>query len=120
MPKRYEKSEKISKSKNNSFPVINEYGDLAGILSYFDYRDVIFDENVKDLIVAKDLATSNVVTVTQDDNLYDALEKISQKDFSILPVVSGDNQSKILGVLSRRDIIGAYNKAIIKKSVLQK
>ena len=112
--------EKISKSKNNSFPVINEYGDLTGILSYFDYRDVIFDENVKDLIVAKDLATSNVVTVTQDENLYDALEKISQRDFSILPVVSSDNRYKILGVLSRRDILGAYNKAIIKKSVLHK
>ncbi|MBW1863034.1 MAG: chloride channel protein, partial [Deltaproteobacteria bacterium] len=30
-------SERISKSKNNSFPVVDEDGKLAGILSYFDY-----------------------------------------------------------------------------------
>ena len=80
---------------------------------------MIFDKNLKDLVVAKDLATADVVTVSQDDNLYDALEKISQKDFSILPVVSSDNRSQILGVLTRRDIISAYNKAIIKRSILR-
>ena len=113
-------TQKISKSKNNSFPVVNDEGHLTGILSYTDYRDGIFDENLKDLVLAKDIATSKVVTVTPNDNLYVALEKISQKDFSILPVVSDDNNLKILGVLTRRDIISAYNKAVIKKTVLNK
>ncbi|MBW1863035.1 MAG: CBS domain-containing protein [Deltaproteobacteria bacterium] len=54
-----------------------------------------------------------------DDNLYDALEKISKKDFSILPVVSADDPIQMVGVLTRRDMISAYNKAVIKKSVLQ-
>lgn len=112
-------AERISKSKNNSFPVVDEGDNLAGILSFNDYKDVIFDEDLKDLIVAKDLATPRVVTVKQDDNLFDALEKISQRDFSILPVVSRENPSQIVGVLTRRDIISAYNKAVIKKSVLQ-
>lgn len=112
-------TERISKSKNNSFPVVDEKENLIGILSFNDYKDVLFDEDLKDLIVAKDLATPRVVTVNQDDNLFDALEKISQRDFSILPVVSSVNPSRILGVLTRRDIIGAYNKAVIKKSVLR-
>lgn len=112
-------SERISKSKNNSFPVVDEDGKLAGILSYFDYSEVIFDEDLKDLIVARDLVTTRVVTVTHDDNLYDALEKISKKDFSILPVVSADDPTQMVGVLTRRDMISAYNKAVIKKSVLQ-
>lgn len=112
-------AERVSKSKNNSFPVVDEEGKLTGILSYIDYKDVLFDEDLKDLIVAKDLATSRVVTVKQDENLFDALERISQRDFSILPVVSSRNSSRIVGVLTRRDIIGAYNKAVIKKSVLR-
>jgi CIC family chloride channel protein len=110
-------AEIISKSKYNSFPVVDQAGDLTGILSFLDYRDVIFDENLKDLVVAKDLATPKVVTVSMDDDLYTALEKITSKDFSILPVVSPVNPSSLVGVLSRRDIIGAYNKAVIKKSV---
>jgi CIC family chloride channel protein len=110
-------SEKISKSKHNSFPIVNKDGNLTGILSFLDYHDAVFDENLKDLIVAKDLATLNVVSVSIDDNLYSALEKITSKDFSILPVVDKDNPSVLLGVLTRRDIIGAYNKAVIKKTL---
>jgi len=66
--------------------------------------------------VAKDIATSKVITVHPDDSLYTALEKIAAKDFSILPVVSRENPDRLLGVVTRRDIIGAYNSAVIKKS----
>jgi CIC family chloride channel protein len=107
----------IAKSKFNSFPVINEQNRLTGILSFLDYKDVLDNEHLKGLVVAKDLATSDVVTVSLKDNLYDALEKISSKDFSILPVVSPEDPKKLEGVLSRRDIIGAYDMAVIKKSL---
>ncbi|MFC1838266.1 chloride channel protein [Thermodesulfobacteriota bacterium] len=114
-----EMTKRIFKSKNTSFPVVDSNGSLIGILSYYDYQEAIFDEDLKDLIVAKDLATSKIVTVTQDDNLYDAFEKISRKDYSTLPVVSSDDPTKLWGILSRRDIISAYNKAVIKKSVFE-
>ena len=110
-------AEKISMSKYNSFPVVDEEKNLTSILSFIDYHGAVFDENLKDLVVAKDLATHDVITVALDDNLYSALEKITLKDFSILPVVSPDNPLKLMGVLSRRDIIGAYDKAVIKKSL---
>ena len=112
-------AEKISKSKYNSFPVVDDESNLTGMLSFFDYQGAVFDENLKDLVVVKDLATKEVVTVTLDINLYSALETITLKDFSILPVVSPDNPLKLLGVLSRRDIIGAYDKAVIKKSLFE-
>lgn len=112
-------AEKISKSKYKSFPVVDEEGYLKGVLTHFDYRDVVFEEHLKDLVVAKEVATTNPVTVSFDDNLYDAMEKITLKDFSILPVVSLDKPSRLLGVLTRRDIISAYNRAVIKKSVME-
>lgn len=110
-------AEKISKSRYNSFPVVDEGGNLTGILSFIDYHDVSFDENLRDLVVARDIAASKVVTVSADDDLYNAMEKITAKDFSILPVVSPDDPSELLGILTRRDIMDAYNKAVIKKSV---
>jgi CIC family chloride channel protein len=111
-------SERVSKSKYNSFPMIDHTGKLTGILSYNDYRDAIFNEDLMDLVIARDLATMNVVTVTMENNLYDALELISQKDFSVMPVVSSKDASQLMGVLTRRDIIGAYDKAVVKKSLL--
>lgn len=111
---------RVLRSKYNSFPVISADGRLTGVLSINDYRDAAFDEDLKDLVVAKDLATSDVVTVSIDANIYDALEKISADDFSILPVVSLGDSSKLEGILTRRDIIGAYNKAVLKKTLFEK
>ncbi len=112
-------TEKISKSKFNSFPVLDDQNQLIGILSFNDYNEAIFDENLKDLVVAKDLATTDLVTISLDDNLWTALQKISSKDFAVLPVVSAQAANKLEGVVSRRDIIGAYNKAVLKKSLFQ-
>ena len=108
---------KISKSKFNSFPVLDADNNLAGIVSFNDYSEAIFDEDLKHLIVAKDLATPDVVTVSANDNLYSALEKISRKDFATLPVVSANDPTQLVGIISRRDIIGAYDKAVLKKSL---
>jgi CIC family chloride channel protein len=112
-------AQRISKSKFNSFPVLDDQNQLIGILSFNDYNEAIFDENLKDLVVAKDLASTDLVTISLDDNLWTALEKISSKDFAVLPVVSAQAPNKLEGVVSRRDIIGAYNKAVLKKSLFQ-
>ncbi|MFH0844481.1 MAG: chloride channel protein [Pseudomonadota bacterium] len=112
-------AEKISRSKHNSFPVVDDHGILRGILSYYDYRDAVFDENLKDLVVAKDIATSDVVIVSSEDNLYDALETITLKDFALLPVVSPNDRSRLVGVLTRRDIISAYNRTVLKHTIFK-
>ena len=111
-------SERVTKSRYNSFPMLDHTGKLTGILSFNDYRDAIFNKDLRGLVIARDLATKNLVTVTMENNLYDALELITQKDFSIMPVVSSKDASQLMGVLSRRDIIGAYDKTVIKISLL--
>jgi CIC family chloride channel protein len=112
-------AKKISKSKFNSFPVLNAQNKLIGILSFNDYNEAIFDEHLKGIVVAGDLATTDLVTITMEENLWTALEKISSKDFAVLPVVSARKPNKLKGVISRRDIIGAYNKAVLKKSLFK-
>ena len=110
-------SQTIAKSKYNSFPVVDKDKRLVGILSFADYRDAVFNEDLKYLVIAKDLTTADVRTIKTDANLYEALEAITFKDYTILPVVSPDDGNHLLGVVSRRDILGAYDKAIVKKSL---
>jgi CIC family chloride channel protein len=110
-------SKMIAKSKYNSFPVLDQEKRLTGIISFSDYRDAVFDEHLKDLIIAKDMATTEVTTIDQNADLYEALETIMVKDFAVLPVVAPDDPHHLLGVISRRDIIGAYDKAVLKKSL---
>ncbi len=108
-------AEMISNSKFNSFPLVDKMHNLTGVLSFIDYHEAVRNEDLQDLLITKDLATLTVVQVTPDDNLLDAFEKITLKDFSILPVVVSETNPRLLGIVTRRDIIGAYDKAVIKK-----
>ena len=114
-----EMTDLISKSKFNSFPVLNADNKLAGILSFNDYSEALYDEHLKDLVVAKDLMSENVVTVSSETDLYTALGKISRKDFSTMPVVSPNDPTELVGIVTRRDIIGAYERAVLKKSLFE-
>ena len=102
------------RSKFSSFPVINDQGALVGIIGHVDYADHGFDDALRDIVVVKELASRNVVSVTPNDNLEKALKLISHRDFKILPVVSPDSPPKLLGVVSERDIISAYSDAMAK------
>ena len=102
------------KSKYSNFPVVNRDGDLTGILSFQDVRQHVFEPELEHLVVAKDLATPHVTTVTPSDNLKDALAKLGFRSVEQLPVVDASNPKKVVGILTRRDILTAYNKAIFK------
>ncbi|MFZ1037306.1 MAG: chloride channel protein, partial [Smithella sp.] len=97
-------------SKHSSFPVVDKNGLLTGILTFQDIKEIIYEECLEGIIV-KDLAITKVITVTDQDNLDTALKKIGFKNIEQLPVVDKNNPGKIIGILSRRDIFAAYNKA---------
>lgn len=112
--------EYIPKSSHTTFPVVDDEGLLAGIISIQDFREWIFEESLKDIVVVKELATANVITVAPDDTLDTVLDKWGKKPVEILPVIDPESPRKILGILSRRDVIGAYNKALSEKILEEK
>lgn len=110
-------AERIANSKYNSFPVVDSQGRLSGILSFLDYHDLMSNHDLDNLVVAGELATRSLVTVSAEDTLFTALDRITSKDFSILPVVDPEDPSLLVGVVTRRDIMSAYNSAVLKKGV---
>jgi CIC family chloride channel protein len=104
----------VFKSKFNSFCVVDGEDRLVGIISLSDCQKVLEKEEKKGLI-ALDIATPNPVTVTEEDTLFVALTRITQGDFSILPVVDRETPQRLLGVISRRDIMSTYDDIVIKK-----
>jgi len=112
-----ELAEKLPKSRSNNFVVVNEEEEMTGVLTFMDYYDALFNNKIDDHMVVKDIMTSDVVSVSIEDNLATALEKITTDDFSILPVVAQDNPLQMLGILTRRDILEAYDQALIKRAI---
>jgi CIC family chloride channel protein len=110
-------AEALPESRSNNFVVVNEKKEITGVLTFLDYYDNLFNGKLDDRMVVKDIMTADVVTASIDDNLGTAMEKITAGDFSILPVVSADDSLKMLGILTRRDILEAYDQAVIKKAI---
>jgi CIC family chloride channel protein len=105
----------LTTSKFSSFPVVDNQDLLVGILSFQDVRQHVFEPELEDLVIAKDLANMHdVVTVTPADSLKDALGKLAYRNVEHLVVLDMKDPRKILGILTRRDIISAYKKAIFR------
>ncbi|HSE15309.1 MAG TPA: chloride channel protein, partial [Candidatus Deferrimicrobium sp.] len=78
----------VTRSGASHFPVVDREGRMTGIVSINDIRGVLFEETIDQLIVARDVATPNVVRVFRNDTLREALEKMAAIDVDELPVAS--------------------------------
>ncbi len=110
----------IKEGTSSYFPVLNSKEELVGILSLRDIRPVLLEEGLMDLVIAKDIMTEAVITLTSDQSLYDAMEKFGSKDIDQLPVVDTKNPKKVLGMLKRTEVIAAYNNAVVERGIEKK
>ena len=107
----------LPRSHKTTFPVVDAEGLLSGILSIQDLRELVYEEGLEELIVAKELARDKVLTVTAKDNLDAAMQKIGSRNIDYLPVVAEDNPRRLVGMVSRQDIIAAYNRSLLEREL---
>ncbi|MBW2466335.1 MAG: chloride channel protein, partial [Deltaproteobacteria bacterium] len=105
------------------FPVLSGEQELYGIVTLQDMERTIQEMektlnrnqlNLKDLKVW-DVATPEPVTVFPDEPIWAAIRKMAPRDLARLPVVDRNNPKKFLGLISRSDIVRAYNVGLMRK-----
>jgi CIC family chloride channel protein len=102
----------VAHSKNSYFPVVDGDREMVGIFSLSDVRSALLGNRAGALIVAADLATERVLTVQPEDDLHTALRRFTQKNIDEIPVVDPEDPRKVLGMLSRKEVIGAYDQQL--------
>ena len=107
-----ELKELMTNSRRSDFPLVDHEGMLTGIISLQDFRKLINQPELEDSMMARDLGTTEVITVTPEDTLDTALRKIGFRNITELPVVAVDDPRRIVGILTHRHIISAYNRAL--------
>jgi len=98
----------VTRSGAAHFPVVDRNGRMTGIVSINDIRAVLFEETIDHLIVARDVATPNVVRVHWNDTLQQALDKMAAINVDELPVAREETPDEIVAMLSKRDIVDYY------------
>ena len=86
---------------------------MVGIFSTEDVRSYLYDESIWQLAVARDVMTTNIVTVTGDEGLNSALRKFTAVNVDELPVVSQDGTT-LQGMLRRKEAIATYNRRLME------
>jgi CIC family chloride channel protein len=96
-------------------PVTDDAGNMVGIVSGQDVRPALFEEKVKNVVRAGELATEKVIVLKPADDLNAAITAFSRKDIEEIPVVAEHNPRKVVAMLKRKDVIDAYNREVLKE-----
>ena len=100
----------ISHSKYDRFPILNRAGKYIGVIDYSDIRDVLVDDALASLIVARDLMKPEPVTVTPDRKLGKVLTIFrDHSNMTYIPVVSCEDDCKLVGMISQNDVLAAFH-----------
>lgn len=112
--------DRVVGSTHTSFFVENKKGELTGIVSLHTARQ-LFDERVAlaNILIVKDFVDSSFPYSVPGDNLDYVMKIFSQRHIDHLPVVDPENHKKILGSISRSDVLNAYNQEIFRRDVLE-
>lgn len=98
----------IEKTGHIGFPVIDG-GKLAGIITFEDVEKVPIEERSKAKV--SDVMSRRLIVTYPDESLEEALMKLASYDIGRLPVVSREDETKLLGLITRSAIIRAHARA---------
>jgi CIC family chloride channel protein len=85
-----------------------------------DVKNILHDEEQRVCYLVGAICSRDVITLTPDDNLYDAMQLFDLKGIEEIPVVESHEEQWVLGMLRRRDVIAAYNHEVLKRGISEK
>ena len=102
----------FSRTTQHYFPVMDSHERMVSIFSINDVRGVLFSPEIENLVVMKDIGTSEIIVVTPSEDLNSVLKKFTTKNLDSLPVVEEADHGILLGMLNRREVIAFYNQKV--------
>ena len=101
----------MKSSKHAGFPVVSRTGELTGIVTIEDMQDrILTDEKY-----IKDIMSHQVSVAYPFETLDIVLDRMVSLDVSRLPVVMKSDPKRMIGIITQKDIMNAYNKSVLTK-----
>ncbi|MCR1933497.1 CBS domain-containing protein [Clostridium tepidum] len=87
----------------NGAPVVNEEGNLIGMIVKADIYRFLIEEGHYDTCPVEWVMTKDVFTASKEEDIISIAKKILDKDIIAMPIV--DSSNKLLGIVSIEDIL---------------
>jgi chloride channel protein, CIC family len=108
----------FAETHHHGLPVLDEQGDLFGIVTLQDLSRAR-EQGSFGKCKVRDITTQPVVTAFPDEPMWVALKRLGTRDVGRLPVVDRQNPSRLVGLIRRSDIVRAYRVGIDRRLELQ-
>ncbi len=106
----------ITASTQIEFPVLDDDLTLVGMISQEDIRTVLAEaQTLAPVVLAGDLAHHQFESVTPDDSLRTALQRLAVRGSHHIPVIDGENKGRLVGLISRQEILAAYDRELLRE-----
>lgn len=94
---------------HNGFPVLDKSDRLVGIVTHNDFYAA---SRLPDYAPVDRFCTHTLLMAHPDDNLSKAIKMLRVRDVGRLLVVDEDDESILIGIITRSDILTAYERAL--------
>jgi CBS domain-containing protein len=91
----------------NGIPIIDDDGKVIGILTIIDILRALRDNKNIDALKAGDIMTRNPIVINQKTDMMDMIDIMDKNGIKMIPIVDEESDSRLTGVVSRKDIINA-------------
>jgi len=109
--------EKFLESRRHLLHVVDAAGRYHGLIAIQDILTTAEDRNLDALVLAIDLARP-IPSVAPDDPVARIMEKFWFQEYGELPVLRGGDPPRFVGVVTRRDILGAFDREVLRRRIL--
>ncbi|HEY7728061.1 MAG TPA: chloride channel protein [Candidatus Eisenbacteria bacterium] len=100
----------FTRSSQHCFPVVDPRGTMIGSITLDQLREHFDELGERVPLIAHDLVTQPSPSLSLDDDLDTALQRMVSLDAAELPIVDAGERRRVVGLLSRRDILAVYNR----------
>ncbi|MCK4701001.1 MAG: CBS domain-containing protein, partial [Bacteroidales bacterium] len=104
---------KISSSKRNIFPVVDDEGFLQGVVLLDNVRDIMFNSGMYDSTYVRELMIMPPAQISIGDTMEIVMKRFEETGAWNLPVTE---DGKYIGFISKSKIFTAYRELLIQVS----
>lgn len=95
----------------------DEEGKFLGVVDLHDIKESFPERELGGIVIAEDIVTE-IPCVTPAESLTSVNEKLWFRDLGHLPVVDSLETRRFLGIVTRRDLLGAIDREVLQGSRL--
>lgn len=103
----------VSETEHEDFVAVDGHGRYAGLALAGDVRTALLQKDAVPYLLVEDLARADVPTIRTSDDLAAVFDAFSTHDVPKLPVCLPGEPGRIIGLVSRRELMRVYHGALV-------